>query len=437
MYKIQIITLILAFYCINIVAEDKKKEEEPFKRKTAIKQIKTQIKSDNYSKAYELLTKYESEHTELKDDAEIQNMGVDILYNLTLEENKKIYLKSKPDTTKYLGYIYDMYRYSLRCDSLETVSAKEEKKTKYKYRADNANKMMKFRPNLRIAGNYFYSKGKYTESLKYAEMFISTISTPMSETCKSWHSGAKGNDANIVNLDSVCRKDSINMSKLAVLSGYASGQYNRAIHYLRTAISDTLGRTDILELGIKSYLAIGDTTTAIKYLENAVAYYPQRGYYYVTLISIYDLQRRYEDALKLTNAMIKANENQHTYWVIKGKEEISLNRPDSAISSFKRALELKPTDAESASNIGIIILSKIHEAQNKANYVIGSPKFTHAKQKFKAQYAEACNYLEQSKTNAPESPEMWLTGLRECYFQLNKGKELKALDEITVSETKK
>lgn len=415
---------LLTTFCLSAHSQAKNDASKPFKKKTATKAIAEQVKSDNYAKAYELFGKYEKEHAELKSDADYQNTGVGILHSLVLAENKNLYLKSKPDTAKYFGYIYDMYSRGMLCDSLEMACIETEGKGKYKYRGRNGGLMNKFRPNLRMASKYFYKKEKYAEAFKFAEIYINTIGAPIITKEEKTHSSSS------VEKMTVDRQDSIAMSKVAVLSAYAAGKYGDVKKYLVTALADTAGRREILELGIKSQLADNDTLSAIKYLENAIAYYPERTYFYVTLIQLYDDSKRYEDALKITNMMIRDDSTKHLLWVIKGKEETSLNRQDSAIASFKVALNLKPTDAESASNIGVLLLNKIHEDKEKSSYTVGTPHFQKTKQATIYQYQQACKYLEMSKTNAPDRRDLWINGLRECYFKLNKGKSLKELEEL-------
>ena len=82
------------------------------------------------------------------------------MYNLVLDENKKMYLNQKPDTAKYFGYIMDMYNAALKCDSLENIPDAKGRVVR-KYRSSSHQRLMQFRKNLSTAGKFFYQRKDY------------------------------------------------------------------------------------------------------------------------------------------------------------------------------------------------------------------------------------------------------------------------------------
>ena len=118
------------------------------------------------------------------------------------------------------------------------------------------------------------------------------------------------------------------------------------------------------------------------------------------------------------------------YWKLKGNEYYAIDSIDAAIPPFKKTVDLDPDDTETLSKLGSIYIRKARNFYNQANLKIGSPDFSKNRKHLTELYTTAMGYYEQVRKICPDNPELWRSGLREAYYKLNKGKELKLLESI-------
>lgn len=409
--KIIILTFSWMAVLLSVFSQNGGKEQ-PYKSKEVMKEISTHLKNFQYAKAENTFNAALKKYKEAYSDHKLFNAAVEIERQMALEQNKNMYLQNnKADTVKYFGYIYNVYDYALHLDSMESIPD-EKGRVKYKYRQANAKKMLFFRNNLRSAGKFFYQKRRYAEAFKYDDMFI------------------RSHDADIITTaadTSVANEDLVQVSTLAVLSAYAAGQYNDAVKYIDTALNDTATNKYLLEVGAKSYAQLADTAKALRLLYSGVRNHPDYDYFFLTLVKHHNEHAEYKAALKLASHMTRQFPKSRDYWYIKGKEELFLNLEDSALVSFGEAVVLKADDAESYSEMGKIHLRK---AQNYYNSLSAAQFNASSRNRLKAFYADACHNFEAARKYNEADRSLWLTGLRECYFNLNRGRELRALERL-------
>ena len=148
----------------------------------------------------------------------------------------------------------------------------------------------------------------------------------------------------------------------------------------------------------------------------------------MTLLNYYNDELSYNDAHELTVHMISHFPDDSRFWYIKGKEEMFMNNLDSALVSFTNVVKLKSDDAYAYANIGNIYLHKVHQI-NQYQLSIEDPRYVAKKAFVTDLYRKACENFENAKKYKEDDTSLWLLGLRESYFKLNKGKELKSLEK--------
>ncbi len=398
-------------------------QESDFNRKKLLKEVKESVKADNYSKADKQISDAISKYPEARDDAELYNMWMNANYNLALAENRKIYLANNPDTLKYMEYIYKMYAYGLKCDSLEGIP-NEKNKIKRKYRKNISAKFDFFRKNFENAGKYFYNKKNYKLAYSYINMYISSESK-CGEIIAAASDGKTKATAN-PNLQ--------NMTVLAVLSAYATANYDAVVRYLPVVLEDTAKRAYLLEIGCKSYQQLERTDDYVALLDRGFQEFPKNDYFYVSLIKHYNDRNDFATALKYTRKMTKLSPENHTYWYIKGKEERFLDMLDSAIVSYERVLRIKNDEAETYASLGDIYIIKAQRADAELTAPATDPQYAAKKRVITEYYIKACGYYEKVRQYNEENTSLWLAGLKEAYFKLNNGKELRKLELIKIKK---
>lgn len=397
-------------------ASKNKSTEQPYKKSTVMRSIKALMKATNYSKVLEETNNAFNKHNEANDDPEIHHYQVKALEQLILAENRKMYLETKPDTAKYFGYLYQMYIQALICDSLEQIPDLNGK-VSFKYRYTNADALLKYRQNLRASCNYFYKKKDYKQAFLNSDMYIRSKNATI-------FTGKKGENRLPV------ENDMTSISVMATLSAYGSQNYKGVTSYYEEAMNDANTRYKILELASKSYLALNDTAKHLELCLKGFNEKPDQEYFFMSLIKYNIDQNNHKECLHIANQMVAKFPEKRNYWFIKAKEEEIGGLYDSAIESYQKAIELKEDDAEAYSYMGVIYTNKAQDLYNTNTLSVTNKGYKEFKANLKALYVKAKDAYELARKYAPENSALWYEGLKNTYFKLNMGRELKALEEL-------
>ena len=415
---VQLITIFIILF--TLFANPVHGAEKPYKRSSVVKSYRTCMKEKNFAQARQVLTDAMREHPEAAADAQMYRYKLDALDALIGVENRKIYLNSKPDTVSFFNYMYELYVTGLQCDSVEqqAMAAREAegKKAQQKLRGGVGQTLLPYRKNLLNAGKYYYTKKSYADAFRFFDMYVQTKSADVFQD-------TKGNSL-VADPD-----DEVDVSVLSVLSAYASSNYSGVTSYLTESLKDENLRPQMLEIGVKTYAALTDTTQAVRLLEQGFEAYPEVEYFYVTLVKHYNERGLYEQALQKVQRMTSLKPQQRDYWYVAGTELVLLDRYDEALQSFQQCIDIKADDAEAWASMGSIQLHQAHVAYENFNLPKSDPSYNKQKNAITQLYRQACNAFEQSRKFDEANTSLWLEGLRETYFKLNRGKALKGLEK--------
>jgi hypothetical protein len=266
-----------------------------------------------------------------------------------------------------------------------------------------------------VAGTKFsFLKKDYARAYDYADMFITLNGDSSAYAVKS-----------LPNLQA----DINAMSTFTVLSAYAQNDCQKAIVHIDNALNESNRREQLLEVACRCYETLNDLEKYEKSLLDGIEKYASNKYFFLSLVKLYNDQQRYTDVLAVTTDMLKIDDKDRDLWFIRGKEEAYLNKTDDALQSFIKATEIKTDDAESYSAIGNIYLGMSHKNYEQQSGQTGESLQT-LKTELKALYTKAKNAFENARKYEPNNTTLWLSGLKELYFKLNMGKELKAIESI-------
>ena len=415
---VQLITIFILLF--TLFANPVHGAEKPYKRSSVVKSYRTCMKEKNFAQARQVLTDAMREHPEAAADAQMYRYKLDALDALIGVENRKIYLNSKPDTVSFFNYMYELYVTGLQCDSAEqqamATREAEGKKAQQKLRSGVGQTLLPYRKNLLNAGKYYYTKKSYADAFRFFDMYVQTKSADVFQD-------TKGNSL-VADPD-----DEVDVSVLSVLSAYASSNYSGVTSYLTESLKDENLRPQMLEIGVKTYAALTDTTKAVQLLEQGFEAYPEVEYFYVTLVKHYNERGLYEQALQKVQRMTSLKPQQRDYWYVAGTELVLLDRYDEALQSFQQCIDIKADDAEAWASMGSIQLHQAHVAYENFNLPKSDPSYNKQKNAITQLYRQACNAFEQSRKFDEANTSLWLEGLRETYFKLNRGKALKGLEK--------
>ena len=199
--------------------------------------------------------------------------------------------------------------------------------------------------------------------------------------------------------------------------------------YLPVALTDTANRDVVMEIGAKSSLQLGDSLTFVKLLKDGFNQYPQNEYFCANLIKFYHDHNDFENTLSVLNKCTDVNNANPKYWKLKGNEYLTIDSLDKSIESFQQVLKLDSTDVEIMAKLGDIYRLKARRFYQSANLKIGSPNFYKNRKILTDLYLSSMSYYEIVRRQRPDEPALWKEGLREAYYRLNKGKELRMLEK--------
>ena len=393
---------------------------QTYKRSGVVRSYRTCMKEKNFTQARQVLIDAMRQHPEAAADAQLYRYKIDALAELIGAENRKIYLNSKPDTVSFFNYMYELYTTGLQCDSAEqqilAMRQSEGKKAVPKLRGGVGQALLPYRKNLLNAGKYYYKKKSYADAFRFFDMYIKTKSAP-------FFIDAKGNSI-LSDPD-----DLVDVSVLSALSAYGSSNYPEVMVYLPESLKDENLRPQLLEIGAKTAVELTDTAQMVQFLEQGFQAYPLVEYFFVTLVKYYNDHGQYEMALEKVQRMTSLNPQQRDYWYMAGTELVMLNRSNDALQSFQQCVGIKADDAEAWASIGSIYLHQAHVAYENFNLPLSDPSYTKQKSTITQFYRQARDAFEQSRKFDEANTTLWLEGLRETYFKLNRGKALRALEK--------
>lgn len=388
-------------------------QESEYNRKKTVREVRSNLKAERYAQAEDIIQKAMKAWTEADADLELNSLMLNTENALAAAENRKIFLNNKPDTAKYFSYIYKVYQYGVKCDSLDRLPD-ERGRVRTHYSSAIASNLLSYRNNIKSGGKYFYKKQNFKEAFRYFDMYMQTVHQPALVELKNFKPDV----------------DTVEVALMAVYSAYSAADYPNVVRYLPTALLDSTDYAYVCQLGSRSYMELKDTLSAVDYLYEGWKADPRNEYFFVTLVDYYINRHNYDDAYNIISAQLDEDPNNHRLWYIYGKCQQCMDSIDSAIESYKHAVAIRPDDAMSYSSLGNIFIDKARIAYNVNNYTVGTRAYTRAKQEQDALYDEARVYLEKARQYSPEDTSLWLSSLSEVYYKLNMGDELKALESL-------
>lgn len=395
-------------------AQQQQQQAEPaYSRKKTLRDVRSNLKAERYAQADEQIQKAWKQSEEAVRDAELYNLMVNAQRGLANAENKKIFLNNRPDTAKYFDYIYKVYDYGIRCDSLDRLP-NEKGRVKTHYSSNIQSQLLSYRNNIKSAGKFFYKKHRFSDAYKYFDMYLKTRHHPLLTSAKNYTVGT----------------DTTELAVMAVYASYSAKEYDHVKQYIQLALNDTTESSYLCQLGSQALMELKDTVSAMDYLFEGWKNEPTHDYFFITLVDYNINQHNYQEAYDIVAAQLLEVPDNHRLWYIFGKCQQCMDSIDAAVLSYEKALELNPEDALSYSSLGNIYIEKARGVYNINTYAIGTPEYAEAKQTQDKLYETARNNLEKARKYSPEDSSLWLTPLSEVYFKLNMGKELKALESL-------
>ena len=364
------------------------------------REMRAYIKAEDYTNAENKLNSTLQAHPELLQDQDVINLGVQVSDCRAQEESRKIFLANKPDTARYFASIYTLYDYAQK---VQEISPRKKNILRQQ--------LLNYYGNLGSAGKYFFNKHQYAESQKYTELYLRMMQSPL------------------FILDNTYRQpdDSLQMTELALLASYGNKDYPSVVRYYEKIQKKN---EIIYEIAINSFTNLKDTMNMLSNLKEACKRYPVHPFFYQTLFQYYIQRHDYQNTLHFVDTCLHYMPDSVKLWSLRGRSQYNLNMEDSALLSFRYVIELDPDNASAYASIADIYLDKAHALFENNAFAVGTIRYRQEKKKINLMYINARTNYQKAQTLAPDKTFLWLDGLRECYYKLNNGKELKKLEKL-------
>ena len=279
-----------------------------------------------------------------------------------------------------------------------------------KFHKKNVDRLQNLRVLLIVAGQECQEKEDNAGALKYYESYVnSAFSSLFSEVA-----GKKDQNAG-------------NVSRVVAFLYAQKEDYVTAQKFAEIAMADTASAADAEGIYVaipeKQCKTHDDTLNYINKLKeiNAQKYFPQ-------MASLYDRIGEKEMAKKLLDDEIAANPQNKMAWAIKGENAMNAHDWESAIASFKKAIEIDAQWTTVWFNLGVCASSKGFDLNEK--YSVNGRIKTEDAEKVKAALVEAKGYFEKVKELDPDRKVIpnWPYQLRMIYNAIG---ETQKAEEIT------
>lgn len=349
------------------------------------------------------------------------NVAGQIQQKFYMAEAEKHYLGQAYDTVAFYGSLSNMCDYFIKCDELEQEVFNSTGKA-IKYRPANKEQVYVNRPNLLNGGIFYYNKGQFKESHRLFSQYISTANAPM----LAEYNITPETDEYLTDV----------AAYYSVQAGLQAEDYDLALTNIDLAkqSKDPNMAASIYRLEASSYLNMGDSVKWIDLLKAGVERAPEDQYYYSNLISYYVNNNKNDELMAFADEMVEKNP-QPIFRYVKGYLYQNMKQYDKAIEEYKIVIEQDPTYASAYNNLGVCYSDLAQQAsESSANLNFRSKAFKAAQEKMKEYYRLALPMFEKLRTlddgTDPERRTAWTSGLYNCYYILNMGKELAEIEKL-------
>ena len=314
---------------------------------------------------------------------------------------------------------YDIFDYLIKCDKFDKAP-NEKGKVAPKYSMDILQMMYENRNQLFNGGAYFYNAEKYNDAFKQFDMFIKTATLEPLDTIPA----VKDKELNA------------NAAYYATLCGMQTENYKNVLEHVDLAIEDPNFKENAMKYKAMSQVHLGDTAAWIETLKSGAKAFPENPYFYQSLIAYYQSKNQPEQMTKFADDMIASNPENPLFYFVKGMVLQENSKSSEAVEWYKKTLEKDPNYEGALANLGICytLLAQEYSTKNSSINIKDKAKIKKDKEIITGYFKEALPLYEKLRQLKPEKPELWITGLSNCYYNLNMADKLEEIEKLIPKE---
>lgn len=400
-------------------SQDKKdkKEQKPTPVKTLLKDAKTAIKNarDQRNKEKPLLEALKRENLTQAEKADIYFMVAALEHSLNDQENLKAYLKQQYDTAAYYNTMLMATRYSLLCDSIDTL-ANEKGKQKARYRSKNRDLILLYRPNIYLGGRFFLRKNDFAKTFDYMSLYTDLQQQPI----LSGHAKMQNDTLQIQS------------TYYSVMGAYNSKQYQQALNYIDLAISyaDSSRKPLLEEYKVRCLQQLDRKEEWLELLKRGVQTYPRHDFFYTALAKYYEDNRLYDDCLTLSDSMLANVQESNIYWYSKSLMHLHKEEWMKSAEMAEKVLETEPEHINALYNKAVSYVNEAASFFLTACNDTRKSQYKKDREKLQGLYRNALKPSEDLRRLRPDAVSSWAPLLYRIYLNLNMGEEFSEIERI-------
>lgn len=371
-------------------------------QKKELSQARTILKSKRgVEQAEQLMTKL------LKDSANRQDKRIyAVWYESVLMQyqavNEKLYMKQRQDTAQFFELTRRLFNVAEALDSLD-MRPDRKGRVDPEYRKENAEQLMKFRPNLFVASTYFVRKSDFKKAYDFMEAYMDCARQPL---FTGYH------------LDSLDERMP-EAAYWATYSGYRMNAPVLTLRYRHLALRDTARAEYTLQYMSEARRQLNDDSLYMETLREGFRRYPTNSYFFPRLMDYYTARGDNSEALNVVNRALEVNDSSMLYLYAKSTVLFNMGRYDESIALSDTLIARNDSMPDPYYNAGTAYLNKalkLHPLREK--------------KQLKLTYQKARPYMEHYRQLAPDQKQKWGPALYRIYLNLNMGRQFDEIDQL-------
>ena len=384
----------------------------------------------NYDEAIQVLTPaLTSPETVKKADA------YDLLFRINSaivqQEVDKTKEGQTTDSIRMYSAMVAAAKAAVECDKIES-QPNEKGKVKIKYRKEHAPMAQTYRLLSLNSLTFFANKGQDEKMLDAAKFYIESKDCPV--ICYELQTDGSGDFKKGKDGEPVIVKDeyvAIPAYNVALVS-YNKKDYATALKYAAIAKTDERFAASASEIELfcakENAKTHEDSLAYVNMLKAAHAKNPDDGRYYNMIMQYYSTPGKEKELLVWASDEVQRDPTNKMSWALKGQGEMNNRDWDSAIESFKKAVEIDEEFVPALFNLGACYNSKANEMKDKFADSKGYMS-TESLNKIKAVLKQAEPVLEKVKELDPDKKQApWTYPLYQVYYALYGSKDARVLE---------
>ena len=215
------------------------------------------------------------------------------------------------------------------------------------------------------------------------------------------------------------------------LAAWQGDKLENAISSFNKARKLGYNKKNLYDYAIAVAFQLGKTDVVNELAEEAFPLYGNEDVKYLQLIINSKIEKKqYDEARKMLDSAIAAEPNNSNLYFVLGILEENLENHEAALTDYRKAVELDPSNAQYQYNVGRSLCNKAYALDDAATKQSQDEYQSIRDNQVNPLFREAAGYLEEAYKLNPDEMHDALVYLRNVYYNLNDEANLKRVEAL-------